>query len=255
MSIHELIAGQNTLRLNRNLYPGRGIVIGTSLDGKHAVQIYWIMGRSENSRNRIFSSRGGRLFTEAADPSKVKNPKLIIYNAMDELGGHFIVSNGDQTDTVMDVFSKQLMAEKRASLSEALSTRQYEPDEPNFTPRITGLCRVGCGIYFSEISILRKSELTVPYSCERFFYEYGQLAPGFGFCITTYTGDGDPLPSFKGEPYILQIGSDIEGVAAQYWQTLNPDNRVSLAVKFIDIASGMSAIYIINKYEKVSPKV
>jgi len=245
------MAADNMLELSSNPYPGRGVVVGTSQDGKFVVQIYWIMGRSDNSRNRIFSTEGGRLFTEAADPSKVKDPKLIIYNAMDEFCGSCVVSNGDQTDTVIDA----LMNDTWADLSEALNERDYEPDEPNFTPRITGLSTLLDNSHYSELSMLRKSRLSAdPKSdCEHFVFELASIAPGFGFCITTYMGDGNPLPSFVGEPYPVLIDGGIDEVLQKYWEILNEANRVSLAVKFIEIATGKSEIKVINKYTKVAP--
>lgn len=251
---YQALAKRNLQKLAKNSYPGRGIVVGTSADGHHLVQIYWIMGRSENSRNRIFKSDGGRLYTEAADPSKMKDPRLIIYNAMAEDRGSFVVSNGDQTDTVIKSFKRT----EGSILSWALFTRQYEPDSPNFTPRITALCTaVSPGNCFTQLSILRKSELSQGFSndhCERFYYEYGNITPGFGYCITTYLGDGNPLPAFVGEPYLMPVGNDMAEVAKQYWSTLNWENRVSLAVKFIDLKTFTSKIEIINQYSLMDEK-
>lgn len=242
---------ENMLALSRNRYPGRGIVIGKSQDSRFAVQIYWIMGRSENSRNRIFKSEGGRLFTEAFDPSKVKDPSLIIYNAMREDHNEYVVSNGDQTDTVIDAFGLSA----GITLREALSKRQYEPDAPNFTPRITGLCVISptSENFYTELSLLRKSDLIAGSGCERSYYEYEDIKPGFGFCITTYNEDGDPLPSFVGEPYPLPIIGNVEEIVETFWSVLNVANRVSLAVKFIYIATGESHIKIVNRLSKVGP--
>jgi len=246
------IAQQNLVeRLERNPYPGRGIVIGTSEDGLHAVEVYWIMGRSENSRNRVFKYEGERLFTEAADPSKVKDPRLIIYNAMDEFASSFVVSNGDQTDTVVEA----LQLNEYVDLSNALCERQYEPDSPNFTPRITGMCMlIGGGEYSVEISLIRRSEFITDKDgyCERFYYEYGQILPGFGFCVTTYSGDGNPLPAFTGEPYPVPLEGDIDKVLSTYWSILNEENRVSLAVKFIDLFTRKSEIKVINRFSQVA---
>jgi len=240
------IARNNWVKLSYNQYPGRGIVIGTSEDGRYAVQVYWIMGRSENSQNRVFKCEGGRLFTEAKDPSKMKDPRLIIYNAMAEYADSFVVSNGDQTDTVIEA----LQQNEYVDLSNALCQRQYEPDSPNFTPRITGMCMlIGGGEYSAELSLIRKSEFITEKdgSCERFYYEYGQIVPGFGFCVTTYNGDGNPLPAFTGELYPLSIEGNIDDVVKAYWKVLNEANRVSLAVKFIDLATRKSEIKVINR--------
>lgn len=245
---------QMVVKLRCNPYPGRGIVIGTSEDGLYAVQVYWIMGRSDNSRNRIFATEGGRLFTEAADPSKMKDPALVIYNAMREYHRSFVVSNGDQTDTV----AEELDFSADITLSDALMNRVYEPDVPNYTPRITGMCTIdNDGICSAELAILRKSELAVEWEsgddCQRFYYQLGHIAPGFGFCVTTYMGDGNPLPAFTGEPYPVLLHGDIGQVIMNYWQLLNPDNRVSIAVKFIEIATGKFQIEIVNKYSRVVP--
>ena len=244
----------NLSRLSSNPYPGRGIVIGTSEDGLHAVQIYWIMGRSENSRNRIFSIEGGRLFTEAADPAKVKDHGLIIYNAMNEYNGIFIVSNGNQTDTVF----KGLRMDASVALRNILVDRQYEPDAPNFTPRITGVCYIRDEYCATELSILRRSELVgdnYTDDCQRSYHEYDEIVSGFGFCLHTYNGDGDPLPAFTGEPYPVPIRGNLTEVAEEYWAVLNPENRVALAVKFISLKTGESETKVINRFTKVVPTV
>jgi IMP cyclohydrolase len=242
------IAMSNLSRLAGNVYPGRGIMLGTSQDGLYAVQVYWIGGRSPNSQNRVFGVRGGRLFTEAADPTKVKDPKLIIYNAMCEGDGAFVVSNGDQTDTAIQAFGLHQIG---LTLSEALCGREYEPDEPNWTPRITGLhCVNDQGKWFAELSILRKSVMEGS-SCERFYYEYGQIASGYGFCIHTYGGDGEPLPAFAGEPYLVSLEGNIEDIARDTWALLNEKTRVALAVKFINLKTEDSEIEIINRFTKV----
>jgi IMP cyclohydrolase len=231
-------ASRNYANLAQNPYPGRGIVVGLSDTGQHLVQVYWIMGRSENSRNRVFSSTGGRLFTQAADPSKIQDPKLIIYNAMDERDGSFVVSNGHQTDTVI----------QRAGdiLENALREWEYEPDAPNYTPRITAVCGVRVSNRpFAEMSILRKSAFGK--GCDRSYYFFDELGQGFGFCITTYSGDGSPLPAFRGEPYLIPLHGDPFQIARGFWEALNRENRISLAVKFIDLGSRASAIEIVNK--------
>ncbi|MDO8523764.1 MAG: IMP cyclohydrolase [bacterium] len=232
-------AESNLAALARNSYVGRGMIVGLDDSGKFLVQMYWIMGRSENSRNRVFEREGGRLFTEAADPSKVKDPSLIIYNAMGEQStGMAVVSNGHQTDAVMGVNSEDVL--------QILSDWQYEPDE-NFTPRITAVSYWWKDKANAEISLLRKS----PFGddCNRNLYKRNGIGKGFGYCITTYVGDGDPLPAFQGEPYLLPLGGDANFIAGTYWDALNADNRVSLAVKFIP-KEGPSHIVINNKYKK-----
>lgn len=240
-------AEANMFRLGCNVYPGRGIAMGVSADGRYVVQVYWIMGRSENSRNRIFSNQGGRVFTEAADPKKVKDPSLIIYNAMDEFQGNFIVSNGSQTDAVVKSLRDEAsQGEKSSGLFRALQKFAYEPDEPNFTPRITALYAPKQPRF--QFSILRKSRWDD--SCVRSFETYDVLRNGTGMCVTTYQEDGDPLPSFEGSPYPVAIEKKIETVAETFWDSLNPQNRVSLVVKFIEGSD--SEVQIVNQYEKVS---
>ncbi len=240
-----LAVEKNMYDLSQNSYPGRGIVMGMSETGGYVVQVYWIMGRSENSRNRVFGVEGTRLFTEAADSSKVKDPSLIIYNAMRETHRHFVVSNGVQTDKVIAGISAG------DTFQGSLRGLEYEPDAPNFTPRITGICRldlVDRGDPFFGLDIIRKS--VWDYSCDRFFYRYDRIERGIGYCITTYTGDGNPLPAFVGEPLLMPLAGDIDAVANAYWQVLNEENRVALAVKFIAL-QGTSCIKVINKFTKV----
>ncbi|MEI6480571.1 MAG: IMP cyclohydrolase [bacterium] len=228
--------------LSQNPYPGRGIVIGKDRTGKYMIQIYWIMGRSENSRNRVLSlGENGRVFTEAADPTKVKDSSLIIYNAMLENHGEYVVSNGHQTDAI---------ARRDKSLSDTLATFRYEPDAPNFTPRISGACfsaqYTGVNVW---LSMLKKSPLDT--SCIRLEYLRENLLQGVGYCLTTYSGDGNPLPSFDGEPHVLALDGGIDSVADSYWEALNSENRIGLAVKFIDLVTGISETVIRNKYQKV----
>ena len=207
------------------------------------VQIYWIMGRSENSRNRVLSlGENGRVFTEAADPTKVQDPSLIIYNAMLENCGEYVVSNGHQTDAI---------AHRDKSLSDTLAAFRYEPDTPNYTSRISGVCYTNEEVW---LSILKKSAAAADDYCIRLEYMYIKeyVPPGFGCCITTYSGDGNPLPSFDGEPHILPLNGGIDDVADEYWNSLNVDNRISLAVKFIDIVTGKSQTVLRNKYQKVA---
>ena len=250
----EKVAFQNmSIRLGGNPYPGRIVIVGMSADGKFAVQISGTMGRGNNSRNRVYECDGTRVFTEAADPSQMKpeDARNIIYTAMREERYRYMVSNGNQTDTAMDKFN----VNAGQSLSEALSDRTYEDDEPNWTPRITGLCEIGNDICRAELHIIRKSGLTAELithsDCQHFSFVYGQIIPGFGFCISTYTGDGSPLPSYDSVPFPVLVSGEIEDVATNYWQLLNPVNKVSLAVKFIELATGESQIVIKNKYAKV----
>lgn len=236
------IAEANLAALRANPYPGRGIVIGLSDDAAALYQVYWIMGRSENSRNRVFVADGARLSTAPADPAKVKDPSLIIYNAMDEFGGHHVVTNGDQTDTIVNALRYG------ANFIGALRTRQYEPDAPNFTPRISGVCSLSGEEWGISLSLLKRSPFGE--GCDRQFYEIGQMKAGFGLCVTTYRGDGDPLPGFQGEPYLLPLNGTAEAVAGFYWDALNKENRVSLAVKRIDADTGESKIVIKNQYKQ-----
>lgn len=244
----ELQAAANLHRLRENPYPGRGIILGLNEAGESLIQVYWIMGRSENSRNRVFEIGGGHVYTAPADPTKVKDPSLIIYNAMSEYREACVVSNGAQTDTVIMRLSEP--APYRC-LYTALEGIRYEPDAPNFTPRITaasGWLLEPPGEHFAEMSVLRKSPWND--SGDHCLYEFGSLGRGFGWGITTYMGDGDPLPSFRGEPFPVPLAGDIEDVADTYWAALNDDHKVSLVVKFIP-KEGNSLVTIRNKYSKV----
>ncbi len=235
-------AQSNLQALKTNAYPGRGIVIGLDETGKFALQVYWIMGRSPNSRNRVFVADGHDLRTEPADASKVEDPSLIIYNAMLETASSFIVTNGNQTDTVRDALASG------STFADALETREYEPDSPNFTPRISGLCTLADGSLITYLSVLKKS----PFSegCIRETFQYESLPTAAGYTVTTYTSDGSPLPSFSGEPYLLPLAGAHSDVLATLWEALNADNRISLAVKSIEIATGNSEIFLVNAYEK-----
>ena len=226
--------------LNTNSYPGRGIVIGRSEDGKYAVTAYFIMGRSVNSRNRVFVEDGEGIRTQAHDPSKLSDPSLIIYAPVRVLGKQTIVTNGDQTDTVYD-----LMAEGK-TFEEALRTREFEPDAPNFTPRISGIMHVEDGNYDFSMSIL-KSEDGNPDYCLRNTFSYPNCPAGEGRFIHTYMEDGDPLPSFEGEPTKVDIKGDIDAFTELVWTNLNEDNKVSLFVRYIDIATGEYETRIVNK--------
>jgi len=247
MTTEKQIASANLDWLHSNPYPGHGLILGLDESGKNLVQIYWIMGRSPNSRNRVFvSETWGRLFTQAADPSKVKDPSLIIYDAMLEKDGYYVVSNGNQTTAVLD-------GHHRFGYGMEKSLRdfnfQYEPDSPNFTPRITGVCLTGYDSLIAEIAVLRKSPWGK--SCERSFHKYVELGQGFGHCVTTYSGDGNPLPAFTGAPMLMPLLGDIVQICDTFWNALNPDNRVSLAVKFISKQTGISVFEIRNKYAPV----
>ncbi|SFP98071.1 IMP cyclohydrolase [Butyrivibrio proteoclasticus] len=221
-------------------YPGRGIVIGTSEDGKYAVCAYFIMGRSENSRNRVFVEDGEGIRTQAFDPSKMEDPSLIIYAPVRVLGNSTIVTNGDQTDTVYD-----LMKEGK-TFEESLRTREFEPDAPNYTPRISGLMNVENGKYDFAMSIL-KSNNGDPSQCLRFTYTYDNPKAGEGYFIHTYMQDGNPLPSFEGEPTRVNIAGDIDTFTNNVWNALNADNKVSLFTRYIEIATGKYETRIINK--------
>lgn len=221
-------------------YPGRGIVIGRSEDGSKAVTAYFIMGRSANSRNRVFVEDGEGIRTEAFDPSKLEDPSLIIYAPVRILGKKTIVTNGDQTDTVYDLMSSG------KTFEESLRTREFEPDAPNFTPRISGLMTVDDGKYDYAMSIL-KSHNGNPDQCDRYTFTYDAPVAGEGHFIHTYMHDGNPLPSFAGEPKLVEIPDDIDEFTDLVWTSLNEDNRVSLFVRFIDIATGKYETRIVNK--------
>ena len=224
--------------LQNNPYPGRGIVLGRSADGKSAVIAYFIMGRSENSRNRIFSITEDGIRTEAYDPSKMSDPSLIIYHPVRKVGELTVVTNGDQTDTIMEALNEG------HCYRHALNTRTFEPDGPNYTPRISGVM-LPSGAY--KLSIL-KSFNGDPQFCNRYFYEYEGAPAGYGHFIHTYQGDGNPLPSFEGEPELVSIpANSATELANLLWDSLNEENKVSLFVRYIDIATGKADSRIINK--------
>ena len=217
--------------LKNNSYPGRGIVIGKSADGKYAVTAYFIMGRSTNSRNRIFVEDGNGLRTQAFDESKLEDPSLIIYAPVRVLGNKTIVTNGDQTDTIYEGMDKQMTFEQ------SLRSRCYEPDAPNLTPRISGIMHVENGKYNYALSIL-KSNNGREGAHNRFTFAYENPFAGEGHFIHTYEGDGNPLPSFEGEPTWVGISGDIDAFTNEVWNALNEDNKVSLFVRYIDIETG-----------------
>lgn len=227
-------------QLSSNAYPGRGIVIGKSADGKYAVTAYFIMGRSENSRNRVFVEDGDGIRTQAFDPAKLGDPSLIIYAPVRVLGNKTIVTNGDQTDTIYELMDKQ------QTFEQSLRTREFEPDTPNYTPRISGIMHVDNGSYNYAMSILKSSNGN-PQSCSRYTFAYEKPQNGEGHFIHTYMGDGNPLPSFEGEPEWVKIEGDIDAFTNTVWNSLNEENKVSLFVRYIDIATGAFESRIINK--------
>ena len=224
--------------LETNAYPGRGIILGRSADDKYAVAAYFIMGRSNNSRNRIFTATDDGIKTEAFDPAAMEDPSLIIYHPVRELDGKLIVTNGDQTDTIRDG-----MLEGK-TMSEALKSREFEPDQPNYTPRISGVVH-SCGCY--ELSILKSLDGD-PSCCCRYTFDYDKPRAGLGHFIHTYIGDGNPLPSFAGEPEDVSIDApDAASLADLLWNSLNEDNKVSLYVCYTELASGRRDVVIVNK--------
>ncbi len=227
--------------LNSQHYHGRGILIGRSADGKKAVTAYFIMGRSVNSRNRVFVPEGLDMRTKAFDESKMVDPHLIIYYPVRVLGDKTIVTNGDQTDTIYDLMSQQMTFEQ------ALRTREFEDDKPNFTPRISGIIHRVKGKMNFAMSILKSAEGD-DRSCQRFTYAYSDPLPGKAKFIHTYAGEGDPLPSFEGEPKTLLLPDvDIDQLTDLIWSNLNEENKVSLFVRYIDIATGEAESRIVNK--------
>ena len=226
--------------LSTNSYPGRGIIVGRSEDGTKAVTGYFIMGRSANSRNRIFVEDGEGIRTQAFDPSKMEDPSLIIYAPVRVLGNKTIVTNGDQTDTIYECMDKQMTFEQ------SLRSREFEPDAPNYTPRISAVLHIEDGTFNYAMSIL-KTENGNPESCNRFTYAYNNPAAGDGHFLSTYKHDGNPLPSFEGEPKLMHISGDIDSFTDLLWNSLNEDNKVSLFVRYIDIADGSYETRIMNK--------
>ncbi len=226
--------------LKSNSYPGRGVILGKSKDGSKAVAAYFIMGRSENSRNRIFVEEGKGIRTQAFDPSKLTDPSLIIYAPVRVLGNKTIVTNGDQTDTIYEGMDRQMTFEQ------SLRSREFEPDGPNYTPRISGIMHLENGKYNYAMSIL-KSNNGSPDSCHRYTFAYENPAAGEGHFIHTYMHDGNPLPSFEGEPKLISIPDGIEEFTDLLWNSLNEENKVSLFVRYIDIETGEYETKIVNK--------
>lgn len=226
--------------LKSNSYPGRGIIIGKSPDGKKAVTAYFIMGRSENSRNRVFVEDGEGIRTQAFDPSKLTDPSLIIYAPVRVLGNKTIVTNGDQTDTIYEGMDKRLTFEQ------SLRSREFEPDGPNYTPRISGVMHIENGNFNYAMSIL-KSNNGNPDSCNRYTFAYENPVAGEAHFIHTYMHDGNPLPSFEGEPKLVEAMDNMEEFADLLWNSLNEENKVSLFVRYIDIETGNYETKIVNK--------
>ena len=225
--------------LKDNTYPGRGIIIGLTPDGTKAAAAYFIMGRSENSRNRIFTEKDGEVFTEPFDAAKVQDPSLIIYAAIRQYENRLIVTNGNQTDTVYD----GLKAGK--SFSEALESREFEPDAPNFTPRISGMLTFGAGSFTYEMSILKSADAEGS-ACNRFTFHYAPL-PGLGHFLHTYVCDGNPIPTFQGEPERIAVCDDIDEMTERLWNSLNENNRISLYVRYVDLKTGAAENRLVNK--------
>lgn len=236
-NIYDAYAPEELLR--PNTYPGRGIIIGKSEDGKSAVFAYFIMGRSENSRNRVFTEKDGAVYTEPFDYSKVSDPSLIIYSAIRKLENKLIVTNGDQTDTIYDFIAKG------EDMRAALRTRDFEPDAPNFTPRISGVLTFDKGDFTYEMSILKSADADGS-ATNRYFYEYNSIA-GLGHFIHTYVCDGNPIPTFQGEPERVTVSSDIDAYTEAIWNSLNENNKISLYVRYVNLESGKEESRLINK--------
>ena len=230
-------------RLSPNPYPGRGIVLGKTPNGRFAAFAYFIMGRSDNSRNRIFTKEGNdTVRTEPYDVSRVKDPSLIIYAPVRAYENHVVVTNGDQTDTVVEGLAKGL------SFSESLKAREFEPDAPNLTPRISGIFHFANGDFTYEMSILKSADPEGT-ACNRFTYDYAPLS-GLGHFIHTYMGDGNPLPTFTGEPERVFMNDDIDAFTKEIWENLDEDNKISLVVRYYNLATGEFDERLINKYTK-----
>ncbi len=238
MSVYDLENIEKLLA--ENTYPGRGIIIGKSEDGKHAVCAYFIMGRSENSRNRIFEkSESGALITAPFDSSKVEDPSLIIYNAVRDIDNNMIVTNGDQTDTVYDFIKDG------KTFEQALETREFEPDKPNFTPRISGMLTFEKKDFTYKMSILKSADAEGT-ACNRYTFNYVPFA-GTGTFIHTYNHDGNPIPTFTGEPERIAVKGGIDEFTASVWNHLNENNKISLYVRFTSLEDGAVEEKIINK--------
>ena len=237
MDIYKISTPEELLK--GNPYVGRGIVIGKTPDGKKAVAAYFIMGRSENSRNRVFAECGGAIYTRPYDESKVKDPSLIIYAAVRSFENKLIVTNGDQTDTIYDA----LNAGK--TFNDALKTREFEPDAPNLTPRISGILYFADGDFDYELSILKSADAEGS-ACSRYLFSYPSL-PGLGHFIHTYVTDGNPIPTFQGEPERIAVSQNIDEFASRLWDNLDENNKISLYVRYTDLSDGSMESRLINK--------
>ena len=231
-------------RLEGNRYPGRGIVIGKTPDGKKAAIAYFIMGRSANSRNRVFTEKNGEIFTEPFDASKVEDPSLIIYAAVRSYENKLIVTNGNQTDTIYD----GLAAGK--SFSQALTIREFEPDAPNLTPRISGMLTFEGNDFTYEMSILKSGDAAGTF-CNRYTFSYGACA-GLGHFIHTYVCDGNPIPTFQGEPERVAMDDDIDAFTTDLWNALDAENRISLYVRYTDLETGEAQSRMVNKNKELN---
>lgn len=233
-----MLEGMN--RIKNASYPGRGIVIGVTPNGAHFVQVYWIMGRSPSSRNRVFVQEDAFVKTDTVDKTQEVDP-LTMYYPIKISGSSHIVTNGDQTDTIVDAL------QTGGTFDSALMTRTFEPDGPNFTPRISGVVNLEDDVAY-RLAVLKTVGGDERY-CSRQFFTYETAIAGLGHCVTTYVDDGSPLPSFEGEPFAVELYDDVNVTADAYWQALNEDNRVSMLVKFIARDSGASELRLVNKYE------
>ena len=237
-------AEENLRRLAENPYPGRGIVLGRSHGGR-LLQFYWVMGRSESSRNRVLVREGREVRTQALDPAKVEDPSLVIYTCMREARGQHLVSNGDHTETLAEAVAAG------KSLHDALASISHEPDPPHLTPRIAGgispvQTAAGAGSPLAWLAIVKADRFDGARS-DRFFFQYADLPPGYGWCLTTYRGDGQPLPSFEGTPYLLPLNGSEDDLLPWLWHRLNEKNRVAIVLKIIEPDSSTD-IRIVNKY-------
>jgi IMP cyclohydrolase len=241
------LAAKNLARIKKNPYPGRGIIIGMTTDRTKMILLYWLMGRSENSRNRIFAEEPDGIRTKAYDPAKLTDPSLVIYWPTRQSGSVHFVTNGDQTDTLC-----RLVPEGK-SFEDALMTREFEPDPPNWTPRISGMTDVADPLGSYRLSILKAQDGN-PECCVRCFYRYDKAIQGFGHCIHTYQGDGNPLPTFTGDPFPVPVPDTAEEAAAFYWPLLNKDNRVALFARTMDRVTGAVETSIINRHAALRPE-
>lgn len=231
---------QNFTQLKENAYPGRGIVLGMTSDSRYMVQVYWIMGRSENSRNRVFVKENGFVKTKAFDEKKCTDPSLIIYYPVKQIGSSHIVTNGDQTETIYEKIKGM------GSFEDAMKERTFEPDKPNYTPRISGIIDLADPHSVYKLAILKTVDNQEEYG-QKNVYAYQKAIPGYGHLITTYQSDGNPLPSFSSDPLLVPLENCPHKTAEMYWNALNHENKVSLLVKFIDVKTGEFQIVIKNK--------